>query len=80
MKTDGEKRQMVKTVKFSYWLILLLFCTKKQNNKKRLFVSIIRGGGRRGYKKYIIPNLQSAPPHYTIISAINRHLGGGVII
>ena len=50
MKTDGEKRQMVKTVKFSYWLILLLFCTKKQNNKKRLFVSIIWGEAVEGIK------------------------------
>ena len=77
MKTDGEKKTNGNTVKFSYWLILLLFCTKKQNNKKRLFVSIIWGGAVEGIK-IIIPNLQSAPPHYTIISAVSRHLGGGV--
>ena len=50
MKTDGEKKTNGKTVKFSDWLILLLFCTKKLNNKKRLFVSMIWGGAVEGIK------------------------------
>ena len=39
-------------------------------------MSVIWGEAVEGIKN-TVPNLQSAPPHYTIISAINRHLGGG---
>ena len=77
MKTDGEKRQMVKTVKFSYWLILLLFCTKKQNNKKRLFVSIIWGEAVEGIKIYNTHPTKCPPPLYNHIRR-KPPSGGGV--
>ena len=51
-----------KTVKFSYWLILFLFCTKNQNNKKRLFVSIIWGEAVEGIKIYNTQPTKCPPP------------------
>lgn len=42
-------------------------------------MSVIWGEAVEGIKKYSTQPTK-CPPHYTIISAINRHLGGGVII